>query len=69
MENDDTVSSDTAATGILQCLRMLAEEAATLHLTRTLAAIRGAIETCASERADPRLDMEEYMSSTVRVLH
>jgi len=69
MNNEDTFSSESAATGILQCLRMLAEEAATLHLTRTLAAIRGAIETCASERADPQLDLEEFVAMDTRVLH
>ena len=33
----------------MQCLRMLAEEAASLRLARTLAALREAIDVCAAE--------------------
>jgi hypothetical protein len=43
---------DTAlasASGILQCLRLLAEEAASLNLLRTLSAIQEALETAAEE--------------------
>jgi len=43
--------------GIMHCLRMLAEEAATLRLARTFEAIRQALEVCASEnRLAPALD-------------
>jgi hypothetical protein len=38
-----------SASGILQCLRLLAEEAATLNLKRTLSAIQDALETVADE--------------------
>jgi hypothetical protein len=38
-----------SASGILQCLRLLAEEAATLNLHRTLSAIQDALETAAEE--------------------
>jgi hypothetical protein len=50
----DDLDTDCAATpsGIMQCLRMLAEEAATLNLSRTLLAIHEALQTCESEGGD-----------------
>ena len=45
--DDEAVSA--SADGILQCLRLLAEEAATLNLQRTLSAIQDALETVAEE--------------------
>ena len=41
--------SDPTARGIVQCLRMLAEEATSLRLARTLAALRTAKTVCADE--------------------
>jgi hypothetical protein len=41
--------SDPTARGIVQCLRMLAEEAASLGMARTLDALRTAITVCAAE--------------------
>lgn len=41
-----------SADGILHCLRLLAEEAATLNLRRTLCAIQDALETAMSESTD-----------------
>lgn len=38
-------------TGILLCLRMLAEEAAEMNLGDTLAALRTAIQACEAERS------------------
>ena len=38
-----------SAAGILHCLRMLADEAATLKLAGTLEALRAAIAVCAAE--------------------
>lgn len=51
MTEDDTFSSECEAnaTGIMHCLRMLADEAASLRLSRTLAALRDAIDACAAE--------------------
>lgn len=49
--------------GLLRCLQALAEEAASLRLTRTLSALQHAIETCRAEsalrcgRAARRLDL------------
>ncbi len=57
MNDEDSFRCEATATGILQCLRMLAEEAASLHLTRTLVALRNAIDACASERLDPAYDL------------
>ena len=49
------------ATGIMQCLQMLADEAADLQLSRTLAALRAAMEVCASEnhRASVKVGFDE----------
>ena len=51
------IDTDCTATanGIFECLRMLAQEAASLNLSRTLGAITAALEACASERdnSDP----------------
>jgi hypothetical protein len=51
MDDLDTDCSATP-TGIMQCLRMLAEEAATLNLSRTLVAIQEALQACQSEGAE-----------------
>jgi hypothetical protein len=40
---------DTTARGIIQCLRMLAEEAGALRLPETLVALQAALETCRAE--------------------
>ena len=57
MNDEDSLACEATAIGILQCLRMLADEAASLHLTRTLVALRNAIDACASERLDPSVDL------------
>jgi hypothetical protein len=44
--------ADPTARGIMQCLRMLAEEAATLQMPRTLDALQAAITACAAEGDD-----------------
>lgn len=41
--------SDPTARGIVQCLRMLAEEAASLGMARTLDALQTAMRICAAE--------------------
>ncbi len=57
MNDEDSFGCEATATGILQCLRMLADEAASLNLTRTLVALHNAIDACASERHDPAFDL------------
>lgn len=55
---EDEVDGDCTATadGIVQCLQMLAEEAAGLHLARTLAAIQKALQVCHEEgQEQPRI--------------
>jgi hypothetical protein len=47
----DEESVPASAHGILQCLRLLADEAATLNLRRTLWAIEDALETVLAESA------------------
>jgi hypothetical protein len=41
--------ADPTARGIVQCLRMLADEAAALGMARTLDALQAAIRVCAAE--------------------
>jgi hypothetical protein len=53
MITDDRVVAPSAH-GILQCLRQLAEEAATLNLHDTLLAIERAVETVAYETVAAR---------------
>jgi len=45
--HDDEVQATSI--GLVQCLRMLAEEASLLHLDRTFAALQGALDTCSLE--------------------
>lgn len=56
VEPEGNADADCAATasGIFECLRMLAQEAASLHLSRTVGAITAALEACASERGDSK---------------
>ena len=51
-DNSTLTDSDASASGILHCLRMLAEEAADLRLAGTLRALREAIAICQTERID-----------------
>jgi hypothetical protein len=49
--DDSPPSRQAAATAIVKCLGMLAEEAETMGLSRTLAALRQTIEICNAESA------------------
>ena len=52
-EADDAAADcDPSAAGILHCLEMLADEAATLGLPRTLEALCRAQAACAAETSD-----------------
>lgn len=71
MTEDDTFTSECEAnaTGIMQCLRMLAEEAASLRLARTLAALREAIDVCAAENVmDATADEQDAFAFAGRPL-
>jgi hypothetical protein len=46
---DEDCGATPSATGILHCLKLLAQEAASLNLIRTLSAIKDALETAACE--------------------
>ena len=48
---DEALKSDDSpsAVGLLRCLRMLADEAVSLELTRTLAVLQQAMEICRTE--------------------
>jgi hypothetical protein len=50
---DDEIDCPASAEGIAHCLRMLTEEAATLKLSRTLAALQQALATCENEGLRP----------------
>ena len=69
----DEVASETdpTARGIVQCLRMLAEEAAAIRLPRTLEALRQALEVCAQEGivTDDRIFPDEMGVPPGIVLH
>lgn len=47
----DDESMAATSQGLIQCLRMLTEEAATLNLAQTFAALQDALATCHSEIA------------------
>lgn len=49
LPDTDADSALPSARGLLQCLRLLAEEAAMLQLGATLNALRSAITVCAAE--------------------
>lgn len=49
--DDSDIDSTPTASGIVQCLRMLAEEAVALGLSQTLAALRDAMTVCTNEGA------------------
>ncbi len=55
MVDDDLPEAARHATAanVLQCLTMLAEEAASLNLPRTMLALRKAIRACQAEQARP----------------
>jgi hypothetical protein len=55
-----------SATGILQCLRALAQEAASLQLFRTLSAIEDALEAAARESG---MDIDAPCEGEIPVLH
>jgi hypothetical protein len=69
MSDDDRISDQATATGILHCLRMLADEAASLHMTRTLAALQEAIQTCAAERSRRCRTVPQVPEQRLRRLH
>jgi len=58
-----------SANGILQCLRALAQEAASLQLFRTLSAIEDALEAAARESGMDMLDDDLDSEREQPVLH
>jgi hypothetical protein len=67
MDERDTLLSSSAS-GIVQCLKALAQEAASLNLFRTLSAIEDALEAAATESGMDTVG-EELGAAPVRVLH
>jgi hypothetical protein len=51
LDSDLAAEPGASSTGIIQCLRMLADEAGSLHMHRTLAALRDAMQICTTEGA------------------
>jgi hypothetical protein len=65
MHEDDPalLATEASADGILQCLHMLAAEAADLRLASTLQALRDAIAVCQNERAEGGVSMRVELHS------
>jgi hypothetical protein len=69
---DDEMSGPNASpTGIAECLRMLAEEAASLRLVRTLMALLETLEICRIEATaiTPGVPPSEAMEQRALVVH
>lgn len=65
MHDDEVLATST---GLVQCLRMLAEEASFLRLDRTFVALQGALNTCNLEiSAKLTADPFESMSSSLTI--
>ena len=62
---DDEPEVATTPNGLIQCLRMLAEEASSLRLSQTFAALQDAIDICRNEVATAFQDV----GMPVPVLH
>lgn len=71
MADDNTLAA--SAQGLARCLRMLTEEAASLNLLQTFAALRDALVTCQSELTaanDPSFEtMPHGLGSNGMTLH
>jgi hypothetical protein len=52
MDDEDLALIRPTAQGIVDCLRMLLEEAGALHLQRTRQALQAAMAICSAERAE-----------------
>ena len=63
MQPDQTSTDEAEATasGIMHCLRMLAEEAASLRLLQTVEALRQAVEICARENGSSPVYIEPLL--------
>ena len=70
MQDDESAASDchAAASGLLQCLVMLADEADKRRLARTHVALRKAIRACRDE-AEPDSPSRRSRSPRSRLLH
>jgi hypothetical protein len=66
---EDDRNLTPSATGILQCLRVLAQEAATLQLFRTLSAIEDALEAAAFESSSDTMEDCPLPLSKRTILH
>lgn len=60
MADDDTLAASIQ--GLARCLRMLTEEAASLNLLQTFAALQDALATCQSEMSDSNDSSFDTMS-------
>lgn len=61
MADDDTLAASVQ--GLARCLRMLTEEAASLNLMQTVAALQDALAACVSDMTavdDTSFDMMSY---------
>lgn len=68
MQDSDYTASPSAS-GIVHCLKLLAEEAASLNLIRTLSAIEDALDMAACECGSDRLGEGAFFMPCPPVLH
>ena len=68
MEQNDFVAPPSA-TGILHCLQLLAQEAASLKLLRTLSAIEDALEMAACESGRDEFDGGRSVPAGRHMIH
>jgi hypothetical protein len=64
LDNDFAAEPGASSMGIVQCLRMLADEASSLQMHRTLAALREAMEICTTEGASALRDESAALTLT-----
>ena len=67
--NDNDLAPAASANGILQCLKFLAAEAASLKLLRTLSAIEDALEMAACESGMEHVEEKFQIDARRPVLH
>jgi hypothetical protein len=70
MDDEDLALIRPTAQGIVDCLRMLLEEAGALHLQRTRQALQAAMAICSAERLEREGDAAAPPPETeLRVFH
>lgn len=61
MPTDQQDQCEATPSGLMQCLRMLVDEAALLRLPHTMCALKDALEACRSETLGQRPDQVAHL--------